>query len=323
MPIQFAFSTVACPDWTLEQAAEQAKSMGYAGLELRTLGCGSGKLASDPALSKPDKIKAALINQAIKPVCLSTSCALHHRDPGKRHAAEHELHEYLETASAIGCPAVRVFGLQVDPGQPRRQALERIAENTAPLLHQAGELGVQLLFENAGSFCSPKDWWWLLELIGNPMVGLCWNIANSVSADINDVGGWVSVSTLNSRIRLAKVKDTRLGEGGGFCQLGEGDVGVETFLKRLRGVGYDGWVSVEWDRAWLPKLAPAQEFLPAALEQLNAMMTAVDEQMTQGEQASEKSAAKNAPKSRLQLTEEAEAKLEKARAAAKSAAKAG
>jgi len=319
MPIKFAFSTVACPDWTIEQVAEQAQAMGYAGVELRTLGPGGGKLACDPALSSPEKVKAALAAHGIEPVCLSTSCALHHRDPGKLHDMRAQIRDYLEMAAAIGCPAVRVFGLQVDPGHSRRQVLEDIAENVAPLLAKAGELGVRILFENAGSFCVARDWWWLLDLVGHPMLGLCWNIANSVSADSNDRGGWVSVGTLGSRIRLAKVKDTHLGEGSGFCQLGDGDVGIETFIKRLRGVGYEGFVSVEWDRAWLASLAPAEEFLPEALERLNGYMKAIDEWMEKGRQDNEKYLSKLAPKSRAELAEEAEKKRLKAEAAAKKA----
>ena len=72
MAIKLAYSTVACPDWTLEQAAQRAKEFGYDGIELRTLGPGSSLLASDPALSEPHKVKAILNEAGIAATCIST-----------------------------------------------------------------------------------------------------------------------------------------------------------------------------------------------------------------------------------------------------------
>ena len=43
---------------------------------------------------------------------------------------------------------------------------------------------------------------------------------------------------------------------------------VEQFVKRLRGIGYDGYVSFEWDRLWLTSLAPGEQVLPAAAKTL-------------------------------------------------------
>ncbi len=81
MPIQLAFSTVACPDWTLEKVVEQAKAMGYAGVELRTLGDTSGgataaMVACDPALSDPASVRRLFDDASIVPICLSTSISL-------------------------------------------------------------------------------------------------------------------------------------------------------------------------------------------------------------------------------------------------------
>jgi len=316
MPIKFAFSTVAAPEWTLEQVAAKAAEMGYEGVELRTLGAGASPLASEPAMSDPGKIREVFTAAGIKPLCLSTSHALHHRDPSKLHAARVSITRDLEAAATIGCDFVRIFPLQIGVGEDRRNVVQRMAENTLALADKAGDLGVQLLFENAGSFCSAKEWWWLLDMVEHPMVGLLWNIANAASADPNDRGGWVSVSTLNSRIRMSKVKDTRIGEGSGFVQLGDGDVGVRNFLKRLMGIGFEGYLSVEWDRAWFPALATADEFLPEAHKRLSTWQNELIEAREAAHKSLEKAAAKTAPKSRAQLREEAEKKKQKAAAKA-------
>jgi sugar phosphate isomerase/epimerase len=77
------------------------------------------------------------------------------------------------------------------------------------------------------------------------------------------------VPTLNNRISYVQLKDAHLGSlGATLCPLGEGDVPVQKFLSRLLGIGYNGFVTFEWDRAWLPNIAPPEEALPAAIKKL-------------------------------------------------------
>ena len=272
MAIKLAFSTVACPNWGLEQVARRAQEMGYQGVELRTLGAGSTGLASDPALTDPDKVAKVFKAFGVEPVCLSTSLALHYKEPTAAHQAIWQVQESMKLAANIGCQFVRVFAHEVTPGENRQLVLQRIGERLAQLGDNAADAGVQLLLENAGSFTKAKEWWWLLNLADNPLVGMCWNVANA--AAVGEPPS-VSVPMLNSRIRMAKVKDTVVGEGSGFVPLGEGTVGVKEFVERLLGIGFDGYVSVEWDRLWLPSLTPAEEYLPDAQKRLKGWLDAV------------------------------------------------
>ncbi|MEX2215601.1 MAG: sugar phosphate isomerase/epimerase family protein [Phycisphaeraceae bacterium] len=301
MPIEFAFSTVACPDWTIDQVAANAKAYGYDSVELRTLGEGGTKLASDPALSDTAKVRQVFANAGVKVACLSTSLAFHDRATGADKAAFFQAGKYLDMAAEMGAPAVRFFGLKVMPGENRNVVLRRIAQRVAPIAEKAMELGVEILFENAGSFCTAKEWWWLLNMINHPMVGMLWNIANAAGADPFERGGGMAVTMLNSKIRMFKIKDTKFGEGTGFVPLGEGDCDIPLLMKKLRGIGFEGTVSVEWDRVWLPALAPAEEYLPDALERLKKWMAGIDELMAAGRKDAEKIAGKKAPKSMAEM----------------------
>lgn len=313
--MKLAFSTVACPEWTLEEVAAKAAQMGYQGVELRTLGPGNTQLACEPAQSDPAKIRRIFADAGVEPICLSTSWALHHKDPGKLHEARTGITEAIEAAAEMGCSFVRIFPLQVGVGEDRRTVVQRIASSVPALADTAGEHGIQLLFENAGSFCSSKEWWWLLDLIEHPMAGLLWNIANAAAADPNDRGGWISVSTLNTRIRLAKLKDAPLSQGAGFCQLGDGEVGIRKFIQRLMGIGYTGYLTVEWDRAWFPSLTPAEEFLPEAHQRLTTWLDELTTARETNIKALEKNASRNAPRSRAEIKAELEKKRAKATAA--------
>jgi len=298
MTLKLAFSTIACPDLTLTEVAEKAEAWGYQGVELRTLGAGGSGLSCDPALSDAAKVGRILSDAGIAPVCLSTSLALHHSNDTDIKTTRFQVVKMLEAAAAMGAPAIRVFGNSIRPGQNMRTVIQRIADNVQPLAENAADLGVQILFENAGSFASAKQWWWVWNQLDHPMVGMAWNVATAAAAGEPSM---VSVPMLNSRIRLAKVADTIVGRGVGYLQLGEGDVGIEPFIQRLLGVGYRGYVSVEWDRLWLPALAPADEVLPEAAERLKGWLQAATERFELYEKTESKQAEKNAPKPRAEL----------------------
>ncbi|MCE9588986.1 MAG: sugar phosphate isomerase/epimerase [Planctomycetes bacterium] len=272
MAIKLAFSTTACPDWSIEDVARRAAEMGYQGVELRTLGKNSSGLASDPVLSESGKVASVLKAAGIEPVCLSTSLALNHKHHSETRAAVEEASRAVALAAEIGCTFVRVFGYELRPGENRQAALECIAASARKLGEVGAEHGVQVLLENGGSFNKAKEWWWVMNLVEHPMVGVAWNAANGAA---NGEPVSVAVPVLNSRIRLAKVKDTVLGEGSGFVPLGEGTVGIKQFIHRLLGIGYDGYVSVEWDRLWLPSLTPAEEYLPDAQKRLRGWLDEV------------------------------------------------
>lgn len=289
MAIKLAFSTVACPEWTLEDVARKAQEMGYGGVELRTLGSGSSQLASDPALTTPGKAKAVLASFGVEPVCLSTSISLQHRTTSEQRATQIAAKRAIDLAIELGCPAVRMFAYDVDPGQSVDGAMRSIAHQAEPLVEKAGAAGVQLLFENAGSFSRAKQWWWLFNLIDHPMLGMMWNVANAAAAGESVA---VSIPMLNHRIRIVKAKDLRVGEGSGFTQLGDGTVGIDKLVKRLLGQGFDGYISVEWDRLWLPSLEPAETYLPEAAKRLKGWMDAIAADIEAAKASAAKAAAK-------------------------------
>ncbi len=264
-----AFSTVACPAWGIEQVVAAAGEYGYQGVELRTFGAGSSQLGCDPALSDPEKVRYLFEKASIQISCLATSVALHYRGKAEAAQALASAKSFVDMAAQLNCPRIRTFGYRIFPGEVPAAAVRRLAERYVELAQYAEESGVEIVIENAGSFARSRELWSLTNSAQHPLVGVCWNVA--YAATVGERPG-LSVTTLNSRIRYAKVKDTVIGEGTGYCALGEGSVEVERFVELLRGIGYSGWVCFEWDKLWLPSLAEPQEALPRARERLSEWM---------------------------------------------------
>jgi len=194
----------------------------------------------------------ALARATVPLVCLDTSIELA-RPFGRELAAA------LELAAEWGAPAVRVFG-----GEAR--ALDAVARRLEPALERAKELGVTIALETHDSFSSAALVGELLQRVRSQSFGALWDVHHTyrVGESPQDV-----LSALGSRIHLVHVKDARRsGESWELVPLGEGEVPVRESLAALHATGYDGWLTVEWEKRWHPALDDPEIALPRDLETL-------------------------------------------------------
>jgi len=263
--MRFAFTTTSCPTWDFETIIGRAKDYGYDGVEIRGFLNEPLLTAANVFLTDPQKVRGLFQSGNIEIACLSSSIAMTQNRKRDAQLAE-DLKIYIDTAQALGCPLVKVFDTEVKPGQNRATAGVALGDWLLPIADYACQHNVCLLVENALSFRSSKELWSIMDRLSHPGLGVCWDVFN---AALIGESPYVSVPTLNSRIAYTQVKDAKLGAiGANYCKLGEGDIPVQKFMKRLMGIGYAGYVTMEWEKAWLPGLAEPEEVLPDAIKKL-------------------------------------------------------
>src|SRR5215831_5051446 len=108
-----AFSTLACPAWSLERVVEAAGQYGYRGVELRLI---DGETIA-PDLSEADRrrVRSLLHGAGLPIAAVDTSIRLAGADPAQ---IERDLRWFLDLAAEWGSPLVRVFGGELPAGQP-------------------------------------------------------------------------------------------------------------------------------------------------------------------------------------------------------------
>jgi sugar phosphate isomerase/epimerase len=259
---RIAFSTLAFPDADLATAVSLGRSWGYGGVELRLV---DGELI-DPAMpaSARARVKRTLAAADLPAVAVDSSIRLAGEDPGA------ELRQFLELASDWEAPLVRVFGgaLPGDgPGrQARLEAAARVLEETAPA---AERLGVAIGVETHDAFSASAVVAELLALVDSAAVGAVWDSHHPHRMGERAADVWAN---LGPRILLAQVKDARpdpgRDDGWQLVPLGEGEVPVRDMLALLAAGGYQGWVSVEWEKRWHPEIAAPEVALPQHLAML-------------------------------------------------------
>jgi sugar phosphate isomerase/epimerase len=248
-----AFSTVACPDWTLANVAAKAEGWGYVGCELRTFGYGSRESACEPALTAPAKLRAQLQRAGLAISSLATS--IRYDAP----ISPPVVGLYLDNESMIretkGCvdlavqveaPFVRVFGFELPEFEARKVGVARVVERLIKCADYCRNSGVKLVLENGGSFNTAAQLLEVTDRVNSPLLTIAYSIPVGVAAG-DDVGK--ALNALGERLTMIKVKDLK---DGMPVALGEGELNVRAHLSAAASAGFDGWVVYEYDRAWLP-----------------------------------------------------------------------
>jgi sugar phosphate isomerase/epimerase len=280
--MKFAFSTVSCPAWDFDTVVARAAEYGYDGVEIRAFSNESVLTAANVFLSDPQKVRRLFEEKNLEICCLASSIAMTQEKKRDRAIAD-DLRRHIDTAQQIGCPVVKIFDTQARPGWSRANIGNLLGDWLMPLADYAGDRGVIIGIENALSFRNAKELWAIVDRMNHPSVGVAWDLFNAAMVG---EGPAYSVPTLNSKIVYTQVKDAKLGPlGATLVKIGEGDCKVRDFLRRLRGVGYEGYVTVEWEKAWLPNLAEPEEILPHAIERLRGWAKVLDVSDWEGDAA--------------------------------------
>jgi sugar phosphate isomerase/epimerase len=261
---RLAFSTLAFPGTTLARAASLGSEYGYQGIELRLI---DGELI-DPSMpaSARTTVRQTVAAVGLPIVAVDSSIRLADTDPGP------DISRFLTLASEWECPLVRVFGgtLNDDP-QVRRGQLAGAAKVLEAAIPLAERAGVAIGLETHDAFSSAAVVAEVLAMVDSPWVGAVWDSHHphrmgETPSEVYDLIG--------QRVLLAQVKDARRAperaDGWQLTLLGQGEVPVREMLDLLDRGGYQGWISVEWEKRWHPEIEDPELALPQHIELLRA-----------------------------------------------------
>ncbi|MEQ8769964.1 MAG: TIM barrel protein [Phycisphaerales bacterium] len=269
--MKFAFSTVACPTWTLERVARLARDTGFGGVELRTLGHADPTLACDPCHTAGEKVRELFEEEGVEVVGVSTSIRYDQKvfPPIIGRAFQdldkpvRETKSMVRVARGAGASYVRVFGFEYGPNETRARGSRRVIEKATAAAKSARHSGVKVAIENAGSWARGADLAELVEACAMPeQLGATYAIAPAVDAGEDPVAG---IAALGSMLKSVRVTDTVAGRP---VALGQGDQPIEQTIGHLARTGYDGWVVFDWPRLWMPHLPGPEAVLVDAAEKL-------------------------------------------------------
>lgn len=260
--MKIGFSSLVCPTWNLETMVANAAKFGFDGIELRGL-CGELHLPLVPELtSDPEAVRRLFADNHVALVCLGASATFSSKTPRTLAEQKGAVTEFLELASKLGCPYVRIFVGEVDRWDNQRAALARTAEALISMAPIAARLGVTLLVENGGDFPGSTDLWFLIDAVNHPAVGCCWNQCHAMTLGERATN---SIPRLGNKIGMVHICDAKFDEAGAllnYAPPGEGDIGVKRQIEILKGLLYNRYLMFEWPKLWVDSLPAPESVLP-------------------------------------------------------------
>lgn len=263
---------------TIRQWIELAATLDIDGLEFYS---GFTELA-DPATWASSKRMAADKGLVIPMLCCSPDFT--HPEPVFRQAEVDKEQHWIDMAAELGATYCRVLSGQRRPEVSREDGLNYVVDCIHACLLHAAERGVTLILEN-----HYKDGYWqhpefaqkmdlfleLVSRIDHPNFGVNYDPSNTILAGEDPLE---LLEKVKHRVVTMHASDRYLAEGtiedlrkeedtAGYArrlkhgEIGKGMNDYDAIFRALRGVGFDGWISIEDGVDGIDQLRRSAEFL--------------------------------------------------------------
>lgn len=255
--IPIAFSTLGCPAWEWSKILDFAQQHGYSAIELRGLK-GNLDLPSNPifAADQIAQTKKEIKAHDLQIACVSSSAQLYVEDAEKRAKELSDARRFIDLASTLGAPYVRVFGGKAEKDTspaPDDATKARVASGLKELGSYAGPKNVTVIIESHDHFTSSATLKDVLTAANSEHVGLLWDAHHTFATSNEEPEA--TVKQLGRWIHHTHLKDsTGTGEDRHYVLTGRGNVPVERQIKALQGIGYKGFYCFEWEKMWHPEI---------------------------------------------------------------------
>jgi sugar phosphate isomerase/epimerase len=266
------FSTLACPNWTIQTVITKASEFGYDGIEWR--GGPQGHIQPFASAEQKATLRQMCADAGLMLLAVTAYTSFVSDNIEVRQSNVDEVRRYADLAAELGARYVRVFLGELPPNtNPNTKTYENITDCLSRAAQHALSVGVGVAIEPHDNFARSSAVAPVLDHTkSDSALGVIWDIGNAFAAGEEPQEGFV---LLKDRLTYIQVKDgTRQGEDWKLCSLGMGNVPLAQAFELLLANGYKGALSVEWEYAWHPELDPPETALPAALRTVRQLLAA-------------------------------------------------
>jgi len=259
--MKLSFSTLGCPDWSLDQIAKNAVALGYDGVELRTDKDGN-HFSPDAPLSEARRV-GKMFRKAGAPVFslagYSRFAFVDDNEIAKNQALMRKL---IAIADAMGANFIRTFAGQIPKESNRDEMTEKVARAIKPLAQLAAKKKITIGLETHDDWCSGDRVMRVVDIVKSRGFGVVYDIHNAFNSGIEP---WdVTYRKVRKHICYCHVKDAYTGSDGKpqYVLLGAGQLPIQKILRTFKRDGYKSYFSFEWEKKWHAQLENSERAFP-------------------------------------------------------------
>ncbi len=178
--------------------------------------------------------------------CLDSSKDLSSEDP----QVIEDIRTLISLASDLKTPYVSVYA--------KESRIELIQEHIALLLPFAAQKGVTLLIKTSGVFADTALLRSTMDAFAYDELAVLWDVHHPYRDKGESPA--TSINNLGSYVKHVHMRDS--GDDGRYCLVGEGTFPIGEVIDALSSIDYDGFVSLEWKRQWMPDFTDRDVIFP-------------------------------------------------------------
>lgn len=259
--MKLVFTTLGCPKWDMDTIISKAREYGFDAVDFR------GYLDEINIFNLPEFTTQAgetlkkFKDAGLEISCFSSSAQLYCRNEKEQNANLDEVKHYAKLCKAFGTRYIRVFGGGIGKTD-RAEAVEAAADTLKKMSAIAREYDITILVETHDDWTRCDDLRALLDRADCDNAAVLWDVHHPYRAvGESPQKTW---EVLGKWIKYTHWKDSYLKEDGSLqlCMFGEGDIPLEEIYNVLKDNGYDGYMTLEWEKKWHPEIEEPEEAYP-------------------------------------------------------------
>lgn len=274
--MKIAGHTMGTPEYTVTEAIKLFHDIGIDGAEIVVQNGYHSGISTACTREELDGIKACAAENHIEICCLTPyNSFFNDLDDAKRESEIQDIETVIRACEYLGARFIRIYGGNLIAGDtyrlPERRA--RLVDSMRYLGEKAAAKNVTLVIENHfNTMCvSAKDSYSVIKEINHPNVKILYDQANLSFTGNEDYEEAIAIQ--QDEVAYMHVKDLVFKEGVTFTSdqvshpeeskrnvytriVGEGVIAWPEILKLVKQHGYDGWLSMEYERRWHPDDIP-------------------------------------------------------------------
>ncbi len=264
--MKLSINTLGCPEKNLDEVIAISKELGVQGIEIRGI---SGKMnvsdIPDIAPENANKFISKLKEADLAPICFGVSSSFHNEKNTK--VAINEAKEAIICAYNCRIGAIRVFGNNLPASEDQDVTIRRVAGHIRNIClfsedyrnnHAQNKPPVKILLEAHGDFNTAQIISKTASIVDSEYFGIVWDVAHTHRGmGDNILDFWKENKDIIHHLHIKDHKKTDTGYT--LCPVGEGDIPLREIFEAITADGFDGFFSLESEKAWHPELPSIEE----------------------------------------------------------------
>ncbi len=237
--MNIAYSTFACPEWSLKQVLSHAIANRYQGVEFRCDAQHQHGVEVWTSAKERNAIRKQIEKSDLKTACVATGIQLTKEETVVR------VIERVKLAAELEADGVRIFcGPLPDGVRSLDEIMGLLCDQLKQICEAAALMGTRVFLETYDTLSTGADMARVLKAVNHPVLSACYNNLHPIRAG-EPLG--ITLTHLKGRIGFVHFHDgLKRADQVVICPMGKGEMPMEETLRSLVKIGYNGFLCGEW-----------------------------------------------------------------------------